>query len=181
MICSIEDCSNNSVARGWCDKHYTRWKRHKNPLTTKIEMHGLEKTPEYWVYRKMLARCYNKKQHGYNRYGGRGIKVCDRWLSSVTYFIEDMGKRPSSKHELDRIDNNGNYEPSNCRWATKIQQMNNTSYNKHLTYNGERLTLAEWARKLNVSYTVLQSRIKRGWSTKRALTTTIDKPFTGTW
>ena len=73
----------------------------------------------------MKRRCYNKNQKYYPRYGGRGIFVCDRWLDSYEAFLEDMGRRPSSRHSIDRIDNDGNYTPSNCRWATKTEQSRN--------------------------------------------------------
>lgn len=88
------------------------------------EKHGLRHTPEYNSWYGMKERCYDSSRLSYNKYGGRGIRVCDRWLTSFSNFIEDMGKRPDG-YSLDRIDNNGNYEPSNCRWSPRyIQQVN---------------------------------------------------------
>lgn len=88
--------------------------------------HGMHKSPEYGAWTDMKLRCYQEKHQSYFRYGGRGIKVCDRWLESFEKFYADMGKRPEGRYSLDRIDNNGNYEPSNCRWATFFTQMSNT-------------------------------------------------------
>lgn len=85
----------------------------------------MSKTVEYAAWLEMKRRCYNPKYHAFNYYGGRGIKVCERWLESFANFLEDMGYRPSPHYSLDRIDNNGDYEPANCRWATKSQQQSN--------------------------------------------------------
>lgn len=84
--------------------------------------HGLSKTPEYKTWGNMILRCTNPANKSYKYYGGRGIKVCDRWLNSLENFLSDMGKRPSYKYSIDRINGSGNYEPLNCRWATSSEQ-----------------------------------------------------------
>lgn len=89
-------------------------------------MHGLGSTPEYRAWYNMKSRCYTAKLPAYKNYGGRGIRVCDEWLHDFPQFLKDVGKRPSPKHSLDRINVNGNYEPSNCRWVTKDIQIRNT-------------------------------------------------------
>ncbi len=97
---------------------------------------GVQRTPEYLAWVNMKARCRRKTHPGYGRYGGRGIKVCERWLTSFNNFLADMGQRPSEQHSLDRINNNGDYEPGNCRWATIIEQQNNLRSNVPVEFNG---------------------------------------------
>jgi hypothetical protein len=98
--------------------------------------HGLSKSSEYRSWYAMKARCSNPNYKNYNYWGGRGIKVCDRWLNSFENFIEDMGKKPANT-SLDRINNDGNYEPNNCRWATKTEQQNNRRNNKLIFISNE--------------------------------------------
>lgn len=124
--------------------------------------HGLSKTPEYMIWASMIARCNRAKDRFYADYGGRGIRVCDRWLAFEN-FIFDMGFRPSKKHSLDRRDNDGNYEPENCRWATQIEQANNKSDNTFIVTGDERVTLAEAARRAGIPYNTICSRMRLGW------------------
>lgn len=124
-------------------------------------------------WRQMRTRCNNPNDGGYRRYGGRGIRVCDRW-ASFQPFLEDMGARPSLQHSIDRIDNDGDYTPENCRWATQSEQQSNTSRNRMLTHNGVTLTMAEWARRLGMNIQTLHMRLTaQGWSTEKALSTPV--------
>ena len=126
---------------------------------------------EWYAWRNMIARCYYKNIPNYHRYGGRGIKVCDEWLGEDGFrnFIEAMGLRPNKEYSLDRIDNNGNYEPSNCRWTTMKEQSNNQEKNIKITYRGLTKTLAEWADYTGMNYDHIRSRYRKGWDTKSIL------------
>lgn len=124
--------------------------------------HGLSGTSEYAAWNEMLRRCSNPSHISWPNYGGRGITVCERW-KDFRNFIADIGAKPSRRHSLDRINNNGNYEPGNCRWATVIQQHNNTRTNKRFECNGETRTVAEWSQETGVKYSTIRERLKRGW------------------
>ncbi len=119
----------------------------------------------------MNGRCTNERNKFFHNYGGRGITVCDRWRDSFENFLADMGPRPSEQHSIDRIDNNGNYEPGNCRWATKKQQLHNLRRNHFMTFNGETLVMAEWARRIGATPQGIIARLNNGWSDERALGT----------
>lgn len=105
-----------------------------------MKIHGMSNSPAYKSWQEMKTRCYNKNRHKYRRYGARGIKVCDRWLNSFQNFYDDMGERPDGK-TLDRINNDGNYEPSNCRWATPLEQAQ-TAPDKRVPF-GRKISLIE--------------------------------------
>jgi hypothetical protein len=134
--------------------------------------HGLSYTSEYRAWQTMRLRCLEPTNQAYPRYGGRGITVCDRWLNSPEPFLKDMGPKPSPKHELDRIDNDGPYEPGNCRWATRTESSRNRRSNRILEYNGERRTLAEWCERFRLPRDTVRKRLESGWS----ITSTLQTP-----
>lgn len=120
--------------------------------------HGMKNTPLYQAWKGMKTRCQNPNNPKYKDYGGRGIKVCDKW-QIFQGFLEDMGPTHKPGLSIDRIDNDGNYEPGNCRWATRIEQQSNTRKNRFITYKGKTRTIAQWSRELNIKYQVLYSRL----------------------
>lgn len=122
-------------------------------------MASAKSTVEWQTWSGMLKRC---RPGGHPDYGGRGIRVCPRWTSSFDDFLADMGPRPSKKHSLDRIDVNGNYTPENCRWATREQQARNHRGTVHLTFQGETLTVPEWAERFGMKRCVIYNRLKMG-------------------
>lgn len=109
--------------------------------------------PLYQIWMDMRRRCNNPNKHAYKYYGGRGIKVCDRWNGDNGFenFVSDMGERPGKEYSIDRIDVNGDYCPENCRWATMIEQMNNTRRNSYVIYKGKRLSVSEFSRITGIS------------------------------
>lgn len=118
----------------------------------------------------MIQRCHTPTNTGYYKYGARGIQVCERWRNSFAAFFADMGEPPTNEHSLDRLDNNGNYEPGNCKWSTRREQCANRRNSWLITYNGETLPAAEWARRCGVGPMTIQYRIKKaGWPLDRAL------------
>ncbi len=131
--------------------------------------HGMYLSPEFSCWQSMKHRCSNHNNASYAAYGGRGISVCARWENSFESFYEDMGPRPSSKHSIERIDNDSGYEPKNCRWATKSEQASNRRNTRHFAYNGKSLTIAQWAKQTGVPDATTRSRISRGWTAKEVL------------
>jgi hypothetical protein len=123
---------------------------------------------EEGTYRNMMSRCYNPNATGYEYYGGRGITVCDRWKESFENFLEDMGPRPDNM-TLDRIEVNGNYEKSNCRWATNEEQGNNRTNNTVIEYLGEKKTIEQWSEILNIKANTITYRLLREWSVAECL------------
>jgi hypothetical protein len=172
------DPDRNGVARWWCRCDCGREaevyqqglveRRSRQCQSCANRRHGMSKSPEYTVWQAMRGRCQDPIDPSYERYGGRGIKVCERW-QTFENFLVDMGKRPSLQHTLDRRDNNGDYEPSNCRWATAREQQLNRRDSRYLTLGGERLHITDWAKRLGVSLPTLWSRNHMGWSDEEIL------------
>jgi len=125
-------------------------------------------TREYRAWHDMRVRCTNKKQPFYYRYGGRGITFCKRW-QKYTNFLEDMGRCPKGM-TLERINNDGNYEPGNCKWATQTEQTKNTTQNHIIEFNGEKKTIGEWGNSTGIDRSLIGYRLRKGWSIEDALT-----------
>ncbi len=132
-------------------------------------------SPEYVVWAGMIQRCTDPACKSYPRYGGRGITVCARWRHSFENFLADMGPRPGPAYSIDRIENDGNYEPGNCRWATEEEQRRNTRRNRFIEFNGVQKTMTEWERSLGMRRGTLQARLdQHRWPLELAITTPVD-------
>lgn len=154
------------------------WKREKQ--RDRMLTHGETKTQLYGEWRGIKNRCFVPTSVSYPHYGGRGITMCDEWKNDYTKFRDYVTQLPhygEDGRSLDRIDNNGNYEPNNVRWATAEEQANNTSQNRILTLNGESHTMREWSKKLGIKPTTLQNRVYYGWSDFEVLTIPVKKGF----
>lgn len=141
-----------------------------NELTTaRNTTHGKTKTRTYRIWQAMINRCKYPSNKAWKHYGGRWISVCEEWKESFTLFLKDMGEAPPG-HTIERVNSNGNYEPSNCRWATQSDQTRNTSRSRLITFRGVTKCLTDWAKDLAITKDTLDYRIKK-WGVDRALTT----------
>ena len=128
--CKISGCHVPVHARNLCNKHYLRSRGNGDFIPRPFENHGLVNTPEYMTWKGMKYRCNYSNDSHFHIYGGRGVKVCDRWENSFLSFLEDMERKPTPRHQIDRIDNDGNYTPDNCRWVTNQENKQNNSQTK---------------------------------------------------
>lgn len=140
-------------------------------LLARNTTHGQSKTKEFKIWQGIISRCTLPSATGYKNYGARGITVCERWLHSYENFIQDMGPRPSPEHSVERVDNNGDYTPENCRWATQKEQVYNSRKAVLLTVNGVTAVQSDWARAAGIRQSVLGRRLRSGWSLEKAITT----------
>lgn len=168
------DCGTETVKGGWCvkaGKVLSCGCLQKRRITEVNGRHGLSRTPIHNVWWAMLTRCSNPKQKSYKNYGGRGITVCERWSGNDGFqnFLADMGARPSERHTIDRINNNGNYEPSNCRWATPKEQGRNKRSTRYATIGGVTRPFIEWADIHKVQYKSAHRFLMHGASPEEAL------------
>lgn len=141
-------------------------------FTTKDNFH-----PLYELWKGIKDRTSNPNNVGWHNYGGRGIKICDRWKDSFPNFLEDMGERPSKKHSIDRIDNDGDYCPTNCRWATKKEQSYNTRRNKTIIIDGIEKTIPQWCKIYGMSQVTFYKRVRSGMSHEEAITTPLEERY----
>lgn len=138
-------------------------------LAITARTHGGTRSSEYTTWVNMIQRCTNPKNPQWGRYGQRGIRIHQAWFDFENFF-DDMGSRPSPKHTIDRIDNDGDYEAGNCRWATPREQGRNQSRNKFIEHDGVRRCVAEWAEVVGINDSTLRARLSHGWEIGRALT-----------
>lgn len=137
--------------------------------------HGMTDSLTWKSWKSMLDRCYGEHRTDNHNYKARGIIVCERWRHSFEAFLADMGERPSRRHSIERIDNDGHYEPGNCCWATPEQQGRNRRTNHNMTMNGQTMCLKDWANKVGIRETTLWARLKAGWSIEKSLSAPVRK------
>lgn len=159
-LCRCECGNPTTVARGDLRKEYGGT---KSCGCAKKTAGGGHDTPEYVSWKEMKRRCYNRQYRDYHLYGGRGITVCERWKKSFPNFLKDMGLKPFSSATVDRIDNDGSYEPGNCRWATALEQSHNSRKARMITHNGITDSIRGWARRLKVDHSTIRYRLDKGW------------------
>lgn len=148
----------------------------KEVASTRIKRHGEAKTRLYRIWTKIKDRCYNERNDRYESYGGRNITVCDEWRNNYESFRNwALNNGYKDGLSIDRIDVNGNYEPSNCRWATVAEQNRNKRNNHYLTYKGETLPIVGWAERTGIKPSTLYARLDYGWDVGRAITTPVQK------
>lgn len=148
-------------------------------LRARVTTHGMtqdgERPSEYTIWQGIVARCTNRDDPEWVRYGGRGITICSEWRQDPGRFLSDMGPKPSPSHSIDRIDNSRGYEPGNCRWATKVEQATNRRDNVFVTYQGERVCVSELADRLGIKRNTIYMRLARGMSPEDAFAIPIKK------
>lgn len=143
---------------------------HVQATGDRARTHGWSSKPGFSNWRAMIDRCIRPEATGYKNYGGRGIVVCDEWMDDFDAFMKEIGPYPGKKYTIERINVNGNYEPGNVRWATQLEQTHNMRKNVFVDFRGERLCVAELARRFGICRTVLGSRLARGMTPEQAVT-----------
>lgn len=166
----ICECGNKTIVRAEFLKNGHTKSCGCNKICSHAKTHGKANTRLYKIWIGIKERCYNPKRINYHLYGGRGIKVCEEWLNFETFYRWAINNGYSNKLTIDRIDNNLDYMPSNCRWATNVQQANNRRSNRIVKHNGEFHTLQEWSKITGVSSNTIRMRIDEyGWDTEKSL------------
>ena len=143
-------------------------------LTKNNKTHGMSGTKIYSVWESMKQRCLNKNDKSYSNYGDRGIKICKEWLEFEPFYEWAIENGYREGLMIDRVDNDGNYEPDNCQWVKRKTQNNNRRNNRNITFEGKTKTMAQWSRDLEINYGTLKYRLNNDWSVKKALTTPVN-------
>ena len=143
--------------------------------SARLTKHGMHATPTWAAWKDMKRRCLKPEAPNYHRYGGRGISVCDSWKDSFQNFLNDMGVRPDGM-TLERLNNNGDYNPTNCAWAPRSVQASNTRRNRRITIDGISKTIREWAREVGMNRSAIRHRLEAGWTDRDAVFTKSRRP-----
>jgi hypothetical protein len=140
---------------------------------TRLTKHGMSGTRLYEIWQNMKDRCYNEKDCAFKYYGKNGVKICGEWQEFESFYKWALANGYTDDLTIDRVDVNGDYEPNNCRWATRKEQANNKTTNRYITFNGDTKTLKQWSEVFNVSYPAFSARLKRGWSMEKIKNTPV--------
>lgn len=168
---TVQSCHLRSGATQSCGCHKKESGRDRRTV------HGFSYSKLYRIWGSMKERCINPNSKPYKDYGGRGITICDEWLDSFEAFRDwAMANGYRDDLTIDRIDVNGNYEPSNCQWATQKEQQNNKRNNHLLSYNGKTQTISQWSDETGLEWMVIYDRLRNGWPIDRILTEPLNKP-----
>lgn len=170
------DCGGTTITRTACLRNGTT--RSCGCLRSELSaarkrVHNGKGTRLYAIWKGICSRCHNTHRSCYDRYGGRGISMCDEWRDFATFREWAHANGYNDKLSIDRIDNNGGYTPENCRWVDDYAQAHNKRNNRIIEFQNEKLCLAEWGRRLGCNGQVISDRLKRGWSVQQALTTPV--------
>lgn len=165
-ICTLNNLKNGSTKSCGC---------YQKELASRTKStHGMSGSRPHSIWNQMIMRCHNPKSRGFKNYGAKGITVCEKW-KTFEGFWEDMSNGYKDNLTIDRINNSKGYSKSNCKWSTPREQQNNRSNNRKFTFDGETLTMMQWARKTGLKRQTIESRLRRGWTVENALTTHIMK------
>jgi len=180
-LCTVEDCARYVTGKGYCNMHLDRVRKGREHGGVEAMKNGKvkaslpqENRPEYNSFRSLRSRCNDKGYRYYHRYGGRGISICKDWTGRDGFknFLREMGKKPTTAHSIDRIDNDGNYEPSNCKWATQKEQANNSTNIVMVDIGNGRQKLRDALEEYGVEPRTYYNRVhSQGWEIKRAIIT----------
>lgn len=163
-------CDCSSVVEVWSYDLITGNKKSCGCLRTEmLTAHGMSRTRVYHIWSKMMSRCNKPNEIAYHNYGGRGIRVCDKWQEFIPFYNWAIASGYNDELSIDRINNDGNYEPSNCKWSTRKEQANNKRNNIWLEYRGEVKTISQWSDICGIPRAIIGQRIRAGWSVEKAL------------
>lgn len=172
----ICECGNVHFATTWSLKGGSVsscgcYKIERNLVAKRVHGHASRQgTTEYRSWQSLKSRCCNPSSPYFSDYGGRGITVCDQWKDSFLTFLADMGRKPTPKHTIERKNNDGNYEPGNCKWATVVEQANNRRSSKFIVVGGVRMTISQCSRQYGIKMKTLWDRLQAGWDANEAAT-----------
>lgn len=177
IICDKGNVTSGHIVSCGCRKLEILKKQQKKKHGHSLSENG-KATKEYDAWRAMKKRCLDPKNDSYERYGARGITICEQWLTSFITFLADVGEAPTKEHSIDRINNEGNYEPGNVKWSTAEEQANNRRNNHNITIGTETKNIKQWAKVYGIDNNLAGERLRAGWSVERTFTEPVNDNWT---